>query len=208
MEYEINNEIKIIYNESDKTYIKEIISYFKENYLAIMNFLDIKKFNKLIVIKFWNKKEEFINEIKKITGEDIPFWVIASTKNNKSDLVSRIDLLSLKEIKKIEYHKNETIENLKKTILHEFVHICHDVFCNYSPPKEIWIKEGLATYFANQYENAKLNATIKQIKNNEYVDYNNYRYLFNLLFDKLNQKEILELLKGNNSNGILEFLKK
>lgn len=208
MEYKINEEIKIYYNESDESYINEIISYFKSNYKNIMNFLNIKKLNKKVIIKFWDKREEFINELKKLTKEDIPFWVIASTKNNKNDLTSRIDILSLNEIKKIEYHKNETIENLKKTLLHEFIHISHDIYCNYNTPKEIWIKEGLATYFTNDYENTKLSANLKQIQNNEYVEYNNYRYLFNLLFKEFNKKEILELLKGNNKEEILKKLMK
>ena len=64
MEYKINEEIKIYFNKSDEAYINEIISYFKSNYKNIMNFLNIKKLNKKVIIKFWDKREEFINELK------------------------------------------------------------------------------------------------------------------------------------------------
>lgn len=208
MEYNVNDYIKIIYNECDKVYINEIIDYFERNYKNVMRFLNLSKLEKELIIKFWDDSSKFCEKLKNITGLETPFWMIASSINNKNDSISRIDSLSLKEIRKIDYHKDETIEDLKKTILHEFIHICHIDFCNYTYPKELWISEGLATYFSKQYNNAKLTATLESIKNNDYVEYENYRFLFDKLFEFYNKNQILEVLNGKNSDLILDDIYK
>lgn len=101
--------------------------------------------------------------------------------------------------KKIETYENETIDDLKKTIVHEFVHICHNQFCNYTFVKDEFIKEGIATFLANQYEDAQLTEDIGEIINGKFVSYNNYRYIFNILMKNCNLEEIRKILMGDKT---------
>ena len=199
--YLIDDDIEIIYNKCDKEYINEIIEFINSYYKTIMNFFCITKMDKMVIIKLWDNSELFRDELKKITGQDVPFWATGSSKNDKNDKYSRIDYLSLNEVKEIEYHKNETIDDLKKGILHEFVHICHSQSCNYDYPKEYFLNEGVATYLAHQYDNCILSVPIETVLDDtEYVEYENYRYVFNILLQVYNHQEILEIL--NNKKKI------
>lgn len=193
----IGDEIEILYNECDKRYIDDIINFFKLHYKDVMSFFNIKKLDKKVVIRIWDNFDMFKIELKNITGDEIPFWTTGSAKNDKNDMNSRIDYLSLKEIIKIDYHKDETIDDLKKGILHEFVHICHSQSCNYHYPKEYFLTEGVATYLAHQYDNCNLSVPIKTILDDiEYVEYKNYRFLFNKLLEIYSHEDILNILNN------------
>lgn len=197
-EYAIDKNIKIIYNECDQEYIGEVINYFKENYVKIMQFFNINQLDKKMIIKLWDDANLFRKKLSDITGYEYPLWATGSSKNDQEDPYSRIDYLSLCEIKKIEYHKDYMIGDLKKGIMHEFTHTCHTQFCNYNFPEETYLTEGVATFLANQYENAKLTEPLEKVfSEEEYVEYQNYRYIFNLLVERYSHEDLLLIL----SNG-------
>ncbi len=197
LNYKIDDDIEIYYNECDREYMNEIIAYFELYYKDVMNFFNINKMDKKVIIKLWDDSDIFRKDLKEITGNDMPFWATGSSKNNRNDEYSRIDYLSLKEIKKIDYHKNETIDDLKKGILHEFVHTCHSQSCNYNYPKEYFLTEGVATYLAHQYDDCELNVSIETILDDvDYVEYENYRFLFNKLVALYNHDDLLDILNN------------
>lgn len=208
----INDDIEIFYNECDQKYIGEIISYFELYYKDVMNYFNISKMDKKVIIKLWDNSDIFREELNRITGNDMPFWVTGSSKNNRNDEYSRIDYISLKEIKKIDYHKNETIDDLKKGVLHEFVHTCHSQSCNYNYPNEYFLTEGVATYLAHQYDNCELNVPIKTILDDvDYVEYENYRFLFNKLVELYSHDDLLDILNNKNKldyDKVIDFMNK
>lgn len=194
----INEELLIEYNECDCDYIGIIIDYIKIKYPIILSFFGLESLDKKVYIKLWDNKDNFRDNLKKLTGFDMPIWAIGMAKNDATDSYSRIDYLSLREIKNIDFHKNKDINDLKKGIVHELVHICHTEFCNYNYPDDNFVTEGVATYLANQYEGAKQTEDIKKIMSDIVVPYNDYRFLFDKMMEVCNQKEIQEILKGNN----------
>lgn len=209
MEYIINDKIKLLYNECDKLYIKEIVQYFNDNYNKIMDSFNLKDLDKKLLIKLWDDNQSFsknMGKLLELKPEDIPIWAVGFSINEKLDNISQIHYLSLKEIRKIAYHKENTIIDLKKGIVHEFVHICHSQFSNYNYPEQLWITEGIATYLSNQYPNAKPNTTIKEMLSNEYSEYQNYRYIFNIIFSICSKTEIQEILKGKVSHSIHQMI--
>ena len=212
LKHTINDDIEIFYNECDQKYISNIISYFNLYNKDVMNFFKISKMDKKVIIKLWDDSDIFREELKIITGNDMPFWATGSSKNDRNDEYSRIDYLSLKEIKKIDYHKDETVADLKKGILHEFVHTCHSQSCNYNYPNEYFLTEGVATYLAHQYDNCKLNVPIKKILDDvDYVEYENYRFLFNKLVEFYSHDDLLDILNNKNKldyDKLINFMNK
>ena len=207
----IDDNISIYYNNCDLDYIINISDYFKNNYKSVMKFFNISKLDKNLNITFYDNSFDFINELYSYTGLKPPFWVTSSSRNNKNDSFSRIDSLSLDNIKNIDYHKNDSIDDLNKCIIHEFVHVCHSQSCDYNYPKELLLVEGVAEYLAKQDENCKMSSSITDILSNEYVDYSNYRYVFNLLVDNYSHDELLDILNNNSkfdSNVIINLLNK
>lgn len=211
MEIIIFDKIHIIYNKEDLENIDEIIETLKNNYHRILSFFKIEQLDKPLYITLYNDHLKFQKELKQITKNDIPFWVTGSSKNNKNDDYSRIDYLSLNEIKNIEIHKDETIEELKKGLLHEFVHICHSQSCEYNYPKELFLVEGVATYLSNDYQNPILSEPIEKVLDNKnYVEYENYRYVFDRLIEMFNHDELLNILNNKQKleqKIIIEYVK-
>lgn len=202
MEYIINTKTKLLYNECDQLYVEDIVQYFTGNYNKIMDSFNLKDLDKELVIKLWDDNQSFLRnmgQLLELKTEDIPSWTVGFSINEKTDNISQIHYLSLKEIRKIAYHKENTIVDLKKGVVHEFVHICHSQFCHYNYPKQLWITEGIATYLSNQYPNAKPNTTIKEILSDEYSEYQNYRYIFDIIFSIFSKTEIQKILKGKVS---------
>ena len=209
MEYIINDKIKLIYNDCDNLYIKEVIQYFNDNYNNIMNCFNLDSLDKRLIIKLWADNESFLKNMSLLLGiklEEIPSWAIGFGINERTDSTSQIHYLSLKEIRKIDYHKNNTIDDLKKGLVHEFVHICHSQFCNYCYPQKLWITEGIATYLSNQYPNAKSSVDLKTILNDDYVEYQNYRYIFDVIFKVLPKEEIQKILKEQINASIYKTI--
>lgn len=209
LSYKISNDIEILYNKCDEDYINEIIGFFKLNYKRIMDYFSIDKIDKKVIIRLWDNSLSFRNGLKKITGYDMPFWATGSSKNDKDDEYARIDYLSLNEIKKIDYHKNETVDDLKKGILHEFVHTCHSQSCNYNYPEEYFLSEGVATYLAHQYDNCELSVPIQTILDDiDYVEYENYRYLYNKLVEMYSHEELLDILNNKTKLDYQEICRR
>ena len=106
--------------------------------------------------------------------------------------------LSLEEQRKIQYHKNKTLEEFIKTIIHEFVHTCHSQHKN-NTELDTWINEGIATYLSNQCENEKYTNKYEDIFSENVVPYQNYRKVFEYVFENYSKEDILKLL-ANDKN--------
>ena len=207
MECLINEQIKFIFDKLEVSTCDDIIKYFKSNYLKVMKFFNLQKLEKPLIIKIYNNYEKFKKQCaidNNISTSDIPFYAIGYAKDEKEDSISYINELSLSETKKIDYFKDKTLDSFNRGLIHEFVHICHFQMCDYNFNGEEWISEGIATYLANQYENQKFTASLEEIKNHKTVEYHNYRALFDIIIDNYSHEEVIDILKGNYSNKLLD----
>ena len=178
-----------------KYFTNEQLDYIKTQLIYVMDFFDIKKISKPTFIKIFNNKEEFRNEINKLTKmTDLQEWSVGMAINEKKYDSNYILELSLDNQKEIEMHKDKTIDDFIKTIIHEFVHICHTQYTDYNYPEDTWISEGIATYLSNQYEDAIKDVELEKIFGEDIVPYKNYRFIFNYIFDNYTKKNIMKLL--------------
>ncbi len=206
MKFKINNKIEFVFDSNDKKY-NDLITYFKNNYLNIMDFFGIKNLKKPLIIRINDNYDDFKKQCainNNIQIDEVPFYAIGYAKDDKEDSISYINHLSLKEVKKIDYFKDKTEDDFNKGIMHEFVHICHFQMCNYDFKGEEWISEGIATYLSKQYENATFTASITDIKNHKTIEYHNYRALFDILMNTYSHDEIINILKGNYSKTLID----
>lgn len=184
----------IEYTNQDQEYIELIINCLNDNYLEIMQFFNLSKLEKTVHIKFWNSITEyhtFFNEKLKIKNRSVPAWETVRATINSQEW--RIDLLSLEE-EKSQGHENDTISNLMKVILHEFVHICHMAYINYSETM-LWFAEALATALTNQYgDTFQITCSQEDIFNGT-AKYSNYYAMGKYLISNYDKEYILELAK-------------
>ena len=111
-----------------------------------------------------------------------------------------INLLSLDEAHKTKEHKDMTLDELKSTILHEFVHICQqESELEHLDNDIVWFWEALATNLGNPEAFSKI--TIKA-NNDEIDDFNslslNYPIAFtigNYMLENYDHDDILEYVK-------------
>ena len=196
--------IKNVYID-ENYFSKEQLDYIKKQFLYVMNFFNIKEINKPTYIKIFNNRENFKRMVFSSTKtKKLPKWSIGISINEKEYDKNYILELSLEEQKKIEYHKDKTIDDFIKTIIHEFVHVCHTQYTNYNYPEDTWVSEGIATYLSNQYSDVSYTDELEEIFSENVVPYQNYRNVFNYVFENYSKEDILKLL--NNDNYIKEII--
>lgn len=174
-----------------------------------MSFFDKTNLNKPLIIKIWDDREHFREEMSKLSGidiDDIPDFTIGMADSKGENEINRIDCLSLEKIREIPYHSDKTSEDMKKLIIHEFTHICHDEFTGYKDNIPIWVQEGVAVYLSNQHESSELNVSIEEIKKKDMVPYQNYRYVFDRVVSKCSKEEIHSLLYGIDTDKVIDNL--
>ena len=183
------------YTEKDKEYINSLCSYIELHSEEILLFFDLDTFEESVNIKLFDDIETFREACSEIWKDKIiPKWLcgISFRKNGKDCIYT----LSLDEYKKTDGHNNCTLENLKRLIIHEFVHTCHRKYSNIKLP--IWLGEGLATFLSHQYNNKELsfNASLEQIKNGG-ASYINYYTMLSYALNNYGRNYILKLLKDS-----------
>ena len=136
----------IIYNEINQNLVETIHSALSENFQRIMDFWNIKKLNSHVNIHIYPTLDEWITFFED-TGQKYADYVIGCADG------SEIHLLAYNEYKKTNMHKNDSLEDFQKVIIHEFVHVCNNQIC---PPNSFIMCEGLATYLANQKYNENI----------------------------------------------------
>lgn len=119
------NDFYILEYKEENEEINEVIESLNNNYEKILRFFIITKIHKKVRISTWYSLEDFRAYFHKLGYKLSLFTVgISSTASNES----RIDYVILNERKKGKNHENDTIENLKKMMVHEFVHACHRIY--------------------------------------------------------------------------------
>ena len=184
---------KIEYTKDDLDYIDNLVNYLKNNYKDIMNFFNLKEFNKKIEIKLWNDINLYRNNMSDKYNVKIPNWEVGRGYRGKKGIY--IDLLSFNECKKAKGHNNDKLEYLFSVLIHEFVHVCQFEY-NDSTPTLTWFNEGLATNLSGQYKNCPyiITSSLQDILNAK-SNYNNFYLMGKYLLNNYDKEYTLKLAK-------------
>ncbi len=201
----------IFKSEINLEYFEDVLNFIRNNEKRILNFFDLEKLKNrytIRIMKYESFKEFIINKygsIKEYVRGDTDF-------NSKI-----ISILDIEDQKKYTTHKDSTLEETLKMILHEIVHACHDEVNN-SYYKNIWFSEGLATNLSNQnYSMVDLNNCDFKLLKSDFRSYGkgNYSFAYTIVkyvLDSFSREEILKLVYDSNyleskSNEIYEKAK-
>lgn len=188
------DNLEIEYTDMDKDYIDKFIEYLLSKEKEILNFFNIDKLERRVHIKFWDNLEEyrkFRNDMLKQYNRKVADWEVgcASTYNS----MNMIDIVSYSESLKAKGHAYDKISTIIKVGVHEFTHVCFSQFRNNNKTL-LWLNEGFATYFAEQYDikKIKIECTLDELLSKT-VNYSNYYALTYYLFDNYDRNYILKL---------------
>ncbi len=177
MDVAVNN---LNFHIKDLRVLRDIESYLNF-YNRAMNIKNIFNFNDKVIVDVIDSLEE-LSEILEVK---VPKWVIGTSFENV------ILILNHDKWKK---SNNESVENL---ILHEFVHVVLNLKAQ--SPLPIWLNEGLAVYFSDQYGNYKgKKPNINEDFDLYNVNYNNEKlyhisiYIIMKLIDKYSINKVID----------------
>lgn len=130
--------------ECDKNidYIQEVISILENNTKSILEFFKLKNLSKKKRVIIWIDREEYKEHLKPFVKE-YKEWMCGDTYDGN------INLLDVSEARKTKKHKDMSIEEFGKGILHEFVHACQQEI-NSTSEGTVWYWEALATNLSGQ----------------------------------------------------------
>ena len=182
----------IINYDENLFYIPEVVEYLDSKTRTIMNFFGLKSLDSKINIVIFNDLELYKKHIEEFF--EYQDYMCADTNDGN------INLLSLEEAHKTNEHKDMTLDELKSTILHEFVHICQQSCeIEHIGYDVVWFWEALATNLGNpdNFSNVSINATNVEINNFNSL-HSNYPIAFtigNYLLQNYDHNKILEYIK-------------
>ena len=198
----------ILKSNFDLYYFDDIIKYLEEHELKIFDFFGIEQLNTPCTIEImkWNDFKNY--QIEK-SGK------IKEYKRGDTDINSNtIRVLFLEDQKIHTTHKDATLEDTLKTILHEFIHICHSAVQEYRSELK-WFFEGIATNLAkNNYELADLSGCDFNRLMNDFKNFGKgaYQYSYtivNYMLKNYDKEEIDRFIHDTNyllekANGIFK----
>ncbi len=186
------NNIEIEYQKESQNFIDELIEYLLTQIEEIFNFFNFipKKPIKIKIVPSIDELKTIYDD--KVSKSQMPEWVVGF-----STLDHIAHLLSYNEYKNT-CHKFKTLEDYKKTLVHEVVHQIHDLYCGgrYTGTNLIW--EGVAVYLSKQIKDTEENLELskeKLLNNNCHM--REHKFFFERLLNMYDHKTVLEILKGN-----------
>ncbi len=190
MVLEKNNFI-VVYDDGI-SYIPEIVDYLESKIDEIMSFFGLEKLKDKRKIVIYDDLELYKKHIEEYY--EYKDYMCADTNDGN------INLLSLEEAHKTKEHADMTIEQLKRTILHEFVHICQqECEIEHMDHDIVWFWEALATNLGNPEIFTRLEIKSNNEEINDFISLNNnYSVAFtigNYLIENYSREEIIEYVK-------------
>lgn len=204
MKIEKNNYV-IEYDESNK-YIEEVCDYLDDKIDFILSFFELTRLKEKRKVIIWNNLEEY----KKHIEQFYPYQDYMCADTNDGN----INLLSLEAAHKTNEHSTMTIDELKRTIAHEFVHVCQqDAELEHIDNDIVWFWEGLATNLGNpeDFRKVEINASNKEIDEFNSLN-NNYPIAYTIgsyMIENYSHDQIMEYVRypkklKEDSSKILE----
>ena len=183
-----SKHVRINYDIYSTDYIKDLYDYLEKKILKIKEYLEINTINEPAEVTIYSEYNEFIKNVLKYNKyykkvDDIPSYVVADGGDDK-----HISVLSFNEYINVEGHQKCTIEDYKKTLVHELVHFYHHKL---NKINMIWINEGLAIYLSEQAEKYTSNKLNVQLKT-----YSDYYLVFKYVLENYDKNYILKLISN------------
>lgn len=193
----ISKNITLNFNQKDVELAKEVITFALKKFPEIENYFEIKTFP--VAINIWDDFDKFA---KKMCEGGAKIGEHSSVVANASKDEDVIDVLTFEIYKTRPKHEKSTFEDFKKTILHEYVHLCHQKILLDKTKMPAFMMEGIATYLSKQNllakGVAKIDCSGADLMQNFYNTPNAYGYsgLVAEYLDKTKtHKQMLEILK-------------
>lgn len=184
-----NEHFIIKYTESDVGYIDGAIERLNDKYEEYMEFFGVGELPKKVKFVLYNDLGTFREKM------------IASYGHVKETTVGHahgtlVEILTLKERKKIKIHKNSTKDTIIKTFAHELLHIFHTFYKGNN--RNSWFAEGLAINLGSpRYELGLIDCTPNDLINRK----GKSRHFFAMvkyMLDNMPHENVLEYAKSDD----------
>lgn len=182
----------IIDYDENLSYIPEVIDFLESKSDDIMSFFELDSLKRKRKIVIYSDIEQYKKHIEK--NHEYKDYMCADTNDGN------INILSLEEAHKTKTHANMTVDDMKSTIVHEFVHICQQDCEQERYERSIaWFWEALATNLGNpeKFSRIEIKASNEEINNfiNLRSNYSTAFTIGNYLIDNYSHGEILEYVR-------------
>ena len=184
----------IEYDAKSEKLVQSINDALSQNFQRILDFWGIEKLAAHVNIKIYSEMDDWIKFYEEKSGSKYQDYVVGCADG------PNIYVLAFDEYKKTQQHKNDSLEDFQKVMIHEFVHICHQQLITGWDKYSHIMGEGLATYLAGQ----RYNPDVK-------IDYPKdelfSKDLFSLTNDlySLSQKIVRQLVEKVPHEKIIEY---
>lgn len=184
-----------IESNSNLEYFDDIVNYILKTEKIVFNYFKIQKIfpkYKIIIMDYAPFKEYLLKQEGKIYN-----YIRGITEGQT------IRILNIEDQIKYTTHKDSTLEDTKKMIMHELVHMCHH-FVNDDYNQTIWFREGLATNLSNQnYKKIDLSTCNFELLKNDFYKFgkNNYSCswtIVNYILNNYDDEEIRKLINDSD----------
>ena len=193
------------------SYFDDIVNFVLKNEKDILDFFKLEKLPQKFNIIIMNY-DDFKDVQIKAHGKVIDY--VRGITNGSTNTIM---ILTIEDQLKYTTHKNATLDDTLKMILHEVVHACNSVVSKFYY-QTAWLQEGLATNLANQnYFLMDLSECDFELLKNDFMNYGKYNYAFaytivNFILNNYDKEIVYKLITDinylkDNDNRLFEEAK-
>ena len=184
----------IEYDAKSEKLVQSINEVLSQNFQRILDFWGIEKLANHVNIKIYSEMDDWIKFYEEKSGSKYQDYVVGCAVG------PNIYVLAFDEYKKTQNHKNDSLEDFQKVMVHEFVHICHNQLITNRYGYSFIMGEGLATYLADQPYNhdIKIDYPKDKLFSNDFFSLSNDLY-------SLSQKIVRQLVEKVSHEKLLEY---
>ncbi len=178
--------------DEDNSYIEEVCEYLDKRIDEILKFFELKSLKNKRKIIIWNDLELY----KKHIEQYYKYYDYMCADTNDGN----INILSLEASHKTNEHSTMKLDELKRNIIHEFVHICQqDSEIEHIDNDVVWFWEALATNLGNYEDFCRIDIDASNEEINDFNSLvNNYFVAFtigNYMLENYSHSQILEYIR-------------
>ena len=185
----------IEYDKKSEKLVQTINEALSQNFQRVLDFWGIEKLENHVNVKIYSEMDDWIKFYEEKSGTNYQDYVVGCADG------PYIYVLAFDEYKKTQMHKNDSLEDFQKVMVHEFVHICHNQLITNRYGYSFIMGEGLATYLADQPYNHDIK--IDYPKDTLFLS-NDFYSLSNDLYS-LSQKIVRQLVEKVPHEKLLEY---
>lgn len=184
----------IEYDEKSEKLVQTINETLSQNFQRILDFWGIEKLDNHVNFQIFSEQEDWIHFYENMSGMKYQDYVVGCARG------PNIYVLAYDEYKKTQVHKNDSIEDFQKIMIHEFVHICQNQLCKDASKLSFIMCEGLATYLAGQPYNPdiKIDYPKEKLFSDELFSLSNDLY-------SMSQKIVRKLVEKVSREKLIEY---